>query len=166
MKFRIGHDNAGFRPDWLLERVEIDIPKLGKTWKYPCGKWLSKTKGDCQLEVELYAKSGPTETYTPCKKSKEISFSKYWKIFSLDVPYEIKVYTSKKSGAGTDANVFIEIYGLDKSTGQVNLCGKTDRKGKFQTGSVDTFVLELEDVGEEIEKIRIGHDNTGMGKKN
>jgi hypothetical protein len=48
----------------------------------------------------------------------------------------------------------------------VNLCGKTDRKGKFQTGSVDTFVLELEDVGEEIEKIRIGHDNTGMGKKN
>jgi hypothetical protein len=87
-------------------------------------------------------------------------------MFSLDVPYEIKVYTSKKSGAGTDANVFIEIYGLDKSTGQVNLCGKTDRKGKFQTGSVDTFVLELEDVGEEIEKIRIGHDNTGMGKKN
>ncbi len=83
---------------------------------------------------------------------------------NLDVPYEIKVYTSKKSGAGTDANVFIEIYGQDKSTGQVMLCGKTDRKGKFQTGSIDTFVLELEDVGEEIEKIRIGHDNKGYGK--
>jgi hypothetical protein len=81
------------------------------------------------------------------------------------VPYEIKVYTSNISGAGTDANVHIEIYGQDKTTGEVMLCGKTDRKGKFQTGSIDTFVLELEDVGEEIEKIRIGHDNTGMGKK-
>ena len=45
------------------------------------------------------------------------------------------------------------------------LCGKTDRKGKFQTGSVDTFVTELEDVGEEIEKIRIGHDNSGLSIK-
>ncbi len=44
------------------------------------------------------------------------------------------------------------------------LCGKTDRKGKFQDGSIDTFVLELEDVGEEIEKLRIGHDNKGLGK--
>jgi hypothetical protein len=83
---------------------------------------------------------------------------------NLDVPYQIKVYTSKKSGAGTDADVFIEIYGLDKSTGQVMLCSKTDRKGKFQTGSIDTFVLDLEDVGKEIEKVRIGHDNTGYGK--
>lgn len=81
MKFRIGHDNAGLRADWLLERVEIDIPKLGQTWKYPCGKWLSKTKGDCQLEVELYAKSKPTEIYTPRKKSEELSFSEYRKDF-------------------------------------------------------------------------------------
>ncbi len=44
------------------------------------------------------------------------------------------------------------------------LCSKTDRKGKFQTGSIDTFVLELDDVGDEIEKIRIGHDNHGFGK--
>ncbi len=82
----------------------------------------------------------------------------------LDVPYEIKVYTSNISGAGTDANVFIEIYGIEKTTGQVMLCSKTDRKGKFQQGSIDTFVPELEDVGEEIEKIRIGHDNHGLGK--
>jgi hypothetical protein len=44
------------------------------------------------------------------------------------------------------------------------LCSKTDRKGKFQTGSIDTFVRELEDVGHHIEKIRIGHDNSGWGK--
>jgi hypothetical protein len=53
---------------------------------------------------------------------------------------------------------------MDKSTGEVMLCSKTERKGKFQTGSVDVFVRELEDVGDEIEKIRIGHDNSGWGK--
>lgn len=96
------------------------------------------------------------------------SFSSH-EIFSTrlsEVPYEIKVYTSNKSNAGTDANVHIEIYGMEQSTGQVMLCSKTDRKGKFQQGSIDVFVLELDDVGDEIEKIRIGHDNKGFGKKN
>ena len=71
---RIGHDNAKLRADWFLERVEIDIPKFGQAWKFPCGKWLSKSKGDRQLEVELYAKSRPTETYAPSTILK-ISFS-------------------------------------------------------------------------------------------
>ncbi|CAF1287745.1 unnamed protein product [Rotaria sordida] len=144
-KIKIGHDDSGFRPDWLLERVEIDVPKFGRIWIFPCGKWLSTSKGDCQLEVELYPQSMATEAYKPY------------------VPYEIKVFTSKVSGAGTDANVHIEIYGVEKTTGQVMLCGKTNRKGKFRTDSVDTFVLELEDVGKDIEKIRIGHDNRGFG---
>ena len=68
------------------------------------------------------------------------------------------------SGAGTDANVFVAIYGREAATDEVMLCSKTDRKGKFQTGSIDTFVLELDDVGEKIEKLRIGHDNHGFGK--
>jgi hypothetical protein len=53
---------------------------------------------------------------------------------------------------------------MDVTTDEVMLCSKTDRKGKFQQGSIDTFVLELDDVGDEIEKIRIGHDNKGFGK--
>lgn len=80
------------------------------------------------------------------------------------VPYEIKVYTSKISGAGTDANVFIQIYGEDACTEETTLYEKTDRPGKFQTGSVDTVTLELDDVGETIKKIRVGHDNKGWGK--
>ena len=36
--FRIGHDNSGLRPDWLLERVVIDVPKMGRSWVFPCGK--------------------------------------------------------------------------------------------------------------------------------
>ena len=45
----------------------------------------------------------------------------------------------------------------------MNLCkNKTERKEKFKRNAVDKFILELEDVGP-IEKIRIGHDNAGMG---
>ncbi|CAF3698383.1 unnamed protein product [Rotaria sp. Silwood1] len=144
-KIKIGHDNSGFASDWLLERVEINIPKLGHTWIFPCDKWISKTKKDAQLEIELY----PIEMSTGIKTSY--------------IPYEIKVYTSKISGAGTDANVYIQIYGLKKSTDQIMLCNITERQGKFQMGSIDTFLHELEDVGDYIEKIRIGHDNRGLG---
>jgi hypothetical protein len=45
------------------------------------------------------------------------------------------------------------------------LCSKTDRKEKFKSASIDKFVLELEDVGHHIEKIRIGHDNSGFGRR-
>lgn len=65
---RIGHDNSGFRPDWLLERVEIDVPKMGRSWLFPCGKWISTSKGDRQLEVELYPQDKATEVYEPRRK--------------------------------------------------------------------------------------------------
>ncbi len=40
---------------------------------------------------------------------------------------------------------------------------KEERSGKFKRGAVDRFVLELKDVGERISKIRLGHDNSGLG---
>lgn len=50
------------------------------------------------------------------------------------------VYTSDVSGAGTDANVFIVLYGRDGMlTQKTNLCSsKDERKGKFNKKSVDT----------------------------
>ncbi|CAF3251609.1 unnamed protein product [Rotaria sp. Silwood2] len=143
-KIKIGHDDSGFGSDWLLECVEINVPKLDHTWIFPCGKWLKKTKHICQLEVELYPKEMSTG------------------IYSSHIPYKIKIYTSNILDAGTNASVYIQIYGLKKSTNQVILCSKIDQNGKFQMGSIDTFILELEDVGDYIEKIRIGHDNTGF----
>lgn len=59
------------------------------------------------------------------------------------VPYEITVYTSSIKGAGTSANPFIAIYGKESCTNEVPLCPKAERKGKFEQGSVDRFVLEV-----------------------
>lgn len=78
------------------------------------------------------------------------------------VAYEISVFTSDKSGASTSANPYIVLYGMDVHTQKVDLCkNKAERSGKFKKGSCDKFVLELDDIGREITKIRLGHDNRG-----
>lgn len=39
-------------------------------------------------------------------------------IFFLVIPYEITVITGDKLGAGTDANVFLTIYGENEDSGK------------------------------------------------
>ncbi|KAL7975753.1 hypothetical protein Chor_001243, partial [Crotalus horridus] len=80
------------------------------------------------------------------------------------VPYEITVYTSDVFGAGTDADVFIVLYGADGvCTQQKSLCqNKREQRMFFKRNSINQFVVELEDVGDILEKIRIGHDGSGI----
>ncbi|SOE16238.1 PLAT/LH2 domain-containing protein [Streptomyces sp. 2323.1] len=71
--------------------------------------------------------------------------------------YRIAVYTGKKDGAGTDANVYITINGTRGSVGPIRL----DNSGNnFERGKTDRFTLGLRDVGR-ITSIKISHDNSG-----
>lgn len=144
-KIKIGHDNEGGGAAWFLDKVLIECPSLGRNWTFPANRWLAKDKGDNQLEVELFPQDLATEEYIKC------------------IPYEIVTYTSDITSAGTSADVYIQLYGKEVCTQQKDLCiSKLDRKDKFKRNSNDTFVVELEDVGDTIEKIRIGHDNAGL----
>jgi lipoxygenase homology domain-containing protein 1 len=71
------------------------------------------------------------------------------------------VYTGDKSGAGTDANVFIIIYGENGDTGERNL-RKSDHLNKFERNQCDTFIVKAIELGD-IQKIRIYHDNSSVG---
>ncbi|CAB4019689.1 lipoxygenase homology domain-containing 1-like, partial [Paramuricea clavata] len=145
-KIRIGHDNKGGFAGWFLDKVEIDSKSLGTRWVFPCGRWLDKGKDDGLLERELYPVEDAEQVYTP------------------HVPYEMTVYTGDVSGAGTNANVFIVVYGAELNTGECVLAEtKKKKKGCFERGSTDQFVKELIDVGDVIEKIRVGHDGKGIG---
>ncbi|XP_059150632.1 lipoxygenase homology domain-containing protein 1-like isoform X2 [Physella acuta] len=145
-KIKIGHDNAGGGGAWFLDKVLIDAPSLGRAWLFPCGRWLSDSDDDRMIERELFPQELATEEYKPC------------------IPYEITTYTSNISGAGTDAMVHIALYGKEVATQQKDLCSnKRECKAKFNKGSVDKFIVELEDVGDTIEKLRIGHDDSGFG---
>jgi len=44
----------------------------------------------------------------------------------LVIPYEITVFTGDKLGAGTDAKVFIQMYGLNGKTEEIVLKSKSD----------------------------------------
>ncbi|KAL0965208.1 hypothetical protein UPYG_G00278200 [Umbra pygmaea] len=145
-RIRIGHDNSGAAAGWFLDWVEVDAPSLGQKLKFPCGRWLDKGEDDGDIVRDLYPAQLQTELYTPF------------------VPYEIKIFTSDLFAAGTDADVFIVLYGKDGvCTQQRSLCvNKRERTMYFERGAEDMFIVELEDVGDVIEKIRIGHDNRGI----
>ncbi|XP_028314075.1 lipoxygenase homology domain-containing protein 1 isoform X3 [Gouania willdenowi] len=145
-KLRIGHDNSGGAPGWFLDWVEIDAPSQGQRITFPCGRWLDKAEDDGAIVRNLYPAELQTEFYMPF------------------VPYEIKIYTSDEFGAGTDADVFIVLYGCKGvCTQQKHLCvNKRERRLYFERGAEDMFIVELEDIGDIIEKIRIGHDNKGI----
>ncbi|XP_005356347.1 lipoxygenase homology domain-containing protein 1 isoform X2 [Microtus ochrogaster] len=145
-KVRIGHDNTGKAPGWFVDWVEVDAPSLGKCMTFPCGRWLAKNEDDGAIVRDLFHAELQTRLYTPF------------------VPYEIILYTSDVFAAGTDSNIFIVIYGCDAvCTRQKFLCtNKREQKLFFERKSASRFIVELEDVGEIIEKIRIGHDNTGI----
>lgn len=61
------------------------------------------------------------------------------------VPYEIKIYTSDVFGAGTDADVFIVLYGhKGVCTQQKHLCvNKRERRLYFERGAEDMFIVEV-----------------------
>lgn len=61
------------------------------------------------------------------------------------VKYEIVVYTGDKFGAGTNANVFITLYGENGNTGKRALT--QSMRDLFERKQVDKFTIEAVDLG-------------------
>ncbi|KAM9308372.1 oxygen-regulated protein 1 [Gastrophryne carolinensis] len=79
------------------------------------------------------------------------------------VEHEIKVYTGDMSGAGTDANVYIILFGENgNSFGPVQLTQPLKDEKPFKSGKVDTFIISTKEIGT-ISHIEIGHNGTGFG---
>lgn len=71
--------------------------------------------------------------------------------------YRINVHTGDVDGAGTDANVYITIFGSGGSSDEMQLdSGRDD----FERASVDTFTHTLKDLAD-LYRVRIRHDNSG-----
>lgn len=62
-------------------------------------------------------------------------------------------------GAGTDANVFLQLFGTNGDSGE---CKLEASGNNFERGHTDTFGVEAVDLGE-LTKARIGHDGSGFG---
>ncbi|XP_067023241.1 polycystin-1-like protein 2 [Acropora muricata] len=77
--------------------------------------------------------------------------------------YEIFITTGVWGGSGTTANVAMEIYGADESTGIIQLggVGQEPENTIFARGNTDTFVIKVDKQLGDIQSVRIGHDNSG-----
>ena len=102
--------------------------------------------------------------------SLEVNINDYFIFFKLinrlifvkvELDYEVYVKTSNILNAGTDANVFIKIYGDLRKSKKSLLEKSQSHRNKFEKGNTDHFHLREEYFGE-IEKVKIGHDNTGV----
>eukprot|EP01121_Diplochlamys_sp_Union-15-3_P013545 TRINITY_DN4215_c0_g1_i1.p1 TRINITY_DN4215_c0_g1~~TRINITY_DN4215_c0_g1_i1.p1 ORF type:complete len:964 (-),score=265.67 TRINITY_DN4215_c0_g1_i1:44-2935(-) len=136
-KIRIGHDNSGVGSGWFLDKVTVSNLTTGQQWFFPCGRWLDKDEDDKQIERELFPGQGSGKV-------------------SDVVAYEAKISTGDVSQGGTDAHVFLTVFGTKGST------AKLDLKGEFERGKTDLCKFEAMDLGP-LTKIRIGHDNSGIG---
>ena len=76
--------------------------------------------------------------------------------------YIVRVYTSDIRSAGTDANVFITLYGSKGDSGRVPLEDSATHTNKFERGEMDEFTINCMVLGP-LQKIHIGHDNWGLG---
>ena len=53
---RLGHDNAGLTPNWMVEHVLVKNEFTGHCYKFNCGRWLGKSIDDGSIERYLVGK--------------------------------------------------------------------------------------------------------------
>ena len=69
--------------------------------------------------------------------------------------------TSDVRGAGTDANVFVTLFGANGDSGELHLKESETNKDPFENNNVDTFTFNnMLSLGDLV-KVRVWHDNKG-----
>ncbi|XP_048580672.1 uncharacterized protein LOC5511245 isoform X3 [Nematostella vectensis] len=137
-KVTVGHDGTSPSSRWYLEEVVLNNPNRGEHYIFPCRAWLPES-GSQAAVVEL--------VHSP---------------ESQVVNYSVTLKTGQRRHAGTDSNVYMQIFGDAGDTGVIELKQVCDPAGKLQRGTSFRFNLLTQDVGN-LEKVRIGHDGRGLG---
>jgi len=140
-KLRIWHDGSRPFSGWHLDRIELARAGTDITYEFFCGKWLATDEDDGEIVRELPATGNNIKSPGSVKD------------------YKAVVKTGSAFGSGTDANVFLIIYGLG-DTGKRPLEKSGQNRNKFERGNTDDFIIKAVDLGE-INHIQIGHDNWG-----
>lgn len=75
--------------------------------------------------------------------------------------YTVEVYTGNVSFAGTNANVFVTLFGELGDSGEKGLIKSETNLDKFERNKMDRFKVQCADLGE-LFKLKIRHDNAGF----
>ena len=69
--------------------------------------------------------------------------------------------TSDVRGAGTDASVYVVLFGVNGDSGELHLKVSETNDDPFETGQWDVFTMKgILSLGE-LSKLRVWHDNRG-----
>ena len=131
-------DKVRTRSLWLREsiqslfslKIQLQNTSTKERFLFPCGRWLDRKKEDGEIvrELPVCAIEGEGEqSVSPL----------------AIVIYNVSVFTGKTSGAGTDANVFLQIFGERGDTGARTLRTSKTNKNKFENGKVIFFIRLL-----------------------
>ena len=115
----IEHDNSGFGPDWFLDKIVVyRSEKPEKKAYFQCRQWFSRTEGDGAIQRVLQPSSSLPEP-------------------SVGKTYLVSTQTGYQRGAGTDANVYITLYGSLGSSGERML---DNHPANFERGRYAEYV--------------------------
>ena len=100
----------------------------------------------------------PTETVVETRmalveKTNELREENMEIVIPTKQMYNVFVYTGNKWGAGTDANVYLIMYGEQGETEKIFLKNSKTNRNKFERNACDEFEIENVDIGEP-QKIR------------
>ncbi|CAH8592932.1 unnamed protein product [Heterobilharzia americana] len=158
-KLRIWHNDKGISTDWHLKKVEIRKVKTRQytfiTYVFPCNKWISRNMDNAALEHELLPSHMIQDQNGVIQLEKEITPK--WSIHT----YEVRITTGDKAFAGTDASVYLTLYGENGDSGERKLMKSLTHRNKFERGQTDVFHMEIVDLGR-VNKARLRHDNSGV----
>nr|XP_047928401.1 oxygen-regulated protein 1 isoform X1 [Anser cygnoides] len=141
-KIRVGHTNSGNSPAWHCEEVQLLNLFSGEQFSFPAHRWLAwdQANGETSMELPVFCRGQPVLPVTV---------------------YEVHVTTGELWNAGTEADVYISIYGEKGDTGSRQLL-RSQKPKKFLKGQTDIFSVEAVHLGH-LYKIVIGHNGLGSG---
>lgn len=129
-KIIISHDDTGANAGWYLGSVVVLLDD--EKYVFECNQWLDSSKGDKKVSREIFLQT--------------------------DRKYLVSVTTGDKSGAGTDARVYIKMHGSKGSSDTIWLDTSASFGDPFELGQTDVFPISAPDVGDLL-KLTIGHDD-------
>ncbi|MGH0147358.1 UNVERIFIED_CONTAM: hypothetical protein FKN15_010686 [Acipenser sinensis] len=141
-KIRIGHNNSGESPGWHCDEVRLQNLFTEEMFFLPVNYWLSRDENDGEI----------------CREVPVLYHGR--QVLPVTV-YEAHVVTGDLWNAGTEANVYITVYGEKGDTGSRQLLNSR-KPIKFCKGQTDIFTLEAVNLGS-LRKVVIGHNGLGQG---
>lgn len=163
---------------YTIDVVELNLDDIGIITKFDLRsdkKWAGAAWRPDMIEI-LYNVTGPNLAYhfqektvfhiqrwidatypIFCKYDERVSGG-----YKASAHYIIKIKTAKKSGAGTDANIFMTLYSDEKRRAMELRLNRWISGNAFESGDTDTVTLAYENIGR-IVGFDLRSDTSGAG---